>query len=146
MGVAPVFYAMPAQLRAAVVEGSHTAYMNGVHTAVLVIGIPALNDARVTLIDTVGNVVATATAVSLHRAGGQSQFSVPLQGPPARSPALRRVVDLVTADPAGPTPWPNWRGDSTSVRGTSPGCSARSWAPHRPSTSSRSASTSRSPF
>lgn len=39
--------------------------------------------------------------VYLQRAGGQSQFSVPLQGPPPRSPALRRVTDLVTADPAG---------------------------------------------
>ncbi|WP_449487592.1 MFS transporter [Streptomyces sasae] len=42
MGVAPVSDAMPAQLRAAVVEGSHTAFMNGVHTAVLVTGILAL--------------------------------------------------------------------------------------------------------
>ncbi|WP_433917690.1 GlxA family transcriptional regulator [Streptomyces canus] len=46
--------------------------------------------------------VARSLVVYLHRAGGQSQFSAPLQGPPARSPALRRVVDLVTADPAGP--------------------------------------------
>jgi transcriptional regulator GlxA family with amidase domain len=45
--------------------------------------------------------VARSLVVYLHRAGGQSQFSAPLQGPPARSPALRRVVDLVTADPAG---------------------------------------------
>ncbi|MFD9042745.1 MFS transporter [Streptomyces bottropensis] len=42
MGVAPVSDAMPAQLRAAVVEGSHTAFINGVHTAVLVTGILAL--------------------------------------------------------------------------------------------------------
>ncbi|WP_443060099.1 MFS transporter [Streptomyces sp. NBC_00444] len=42
MGVAPVSDAMPAQLRTAVVEGSHTAFMNGVHTAVLVTGILAL--------------------------------------------------------------------------------------------------------
>ena len=42
MGVAPVSDAMPAQLRAAVVEGSHTAFMNGVHTAVVVTGILAL--------------------------------------------------------------------------------------------------------
>lgn len=46
--------------------------------------------------------VAPSLVVYLHRAGGQSQFSAPLQGPPPRSPALRRVVDLVTADPAGP--------------------------------------------
>lgn len=39
--------------------------------------------------------------VYLQRPGGQSQFSSPLQGPPPRSPALRRVVDLVTADPVG---------------------------------------------
>ncbi|WP_326700645.1 MFS transporter [Streptomyces sp. NBC_01754] len=36
MGVSPVSDAMPAQLRAAVVEGSGNAFMNGVHTAVLV--------------------------------------------------------------------------------------------------------------
>ncbi|MFE0473785.1 MFS transporter [Streptomyces sp. NPDC058947] len=42
MGVAPVSEAMPAQLRAAVTEGSHTAFMNGVHTAVLVTGVLAL--------------------------------------------------------------------------------------------------------
>ena len=42
MGVAPVSDTMPAQLKAAVVEGSHTAFMNGVHTAVLVTGVLAL--------------------------------------------------------------------------------------------------------
>ncbi|MER8224441.1 MFS transporter [Streptomyces sp. NPDC094143] len=42
MGVAPVSEGMPAQLRAAVTEGSHTAFMNGVHTAVLVTGVLAL--------------------------------------------------------------------------------------------------------
>ncbi|GAA4013085.1 MFS transporter [Streptomyces plumbiresistens] len=42
MGVSPVTDAMPAQLRAAVTEGSQTAFMNGVHTAVLVTGILAL--------------------------------------------------------------------------------------------------------
>lgn len=36
MGVAPVADGMPAQLRAAVVEGSGHAFMNGVHAAVLV--------------------------------------------------------------------------------------------------------------
>lgn len=45
--------------------------------------------------------VARSLVVYLQRAGGQSQFSAPLQGSPPRSPALRRVVDLVTADPAG---------------------------------------------
>jgi transcriptional regulator GlxA family with amidase domain len=44
--------------------------------------------------------VARALVVYLQRAGGQSQFSAPLQGPPPRSPALRTIVDLVTADPA----------------------------------------------
>ncbi|MGW0424567.1 GlxA family transcriptional regulator [Streptomyces sp. NPDC003015] len=44
--------------------------------------------------------VARSLVVYLQRAGGQSQFSAPLQGPPPRSPALRRIVDLVTADPA----------------------------------------------
>jgi transcriptional regulator GlxA family with amidase domain len=39
--------------------------------------------------------------VYLQRSGGQSQFSVPLQGAPPRTPALRTVVDLVTADPSG---------------------------------------------
>lgn len=45
--------------------------------------------------------VARALVVYMQRAGGQSQFSAPLQGPPPRSPALRQVVDLVTADPQG---------------------------------------------
>ncbi|MFF4897852.1 GlxA family transcriptional regulator [Streptomyces sp. NPDC001068] len=45
--------------------------------------------------------VARALVVHLQRAGGQSQFSVPLRTPPPRSPALRRVVDMVTADPDG---------------------------------------------
>ncbi|WP_405550568.1 GlxA family transcriptional regulator [Streptomyces sp. NBC_01171] len=45
--------------------------------------------------------VARALVVYLQRAGGQSQFSAPLKGSPPRSPALRRVVDLVMAEPAG---------------------------------------------
>ncbi len=45
--------------------------------------------------------VARSMVVYLQRSGGQSQFSAPLQGPPPRSPVLRTVVDLVTADPAG---------------------------------------------
>lgn len=45
--------------------------------------------------------VARALVVDMRRAGGQSQISAPLQGPPPRSPALRRIIDLVTADPAG---------------------------------------------
>ncbi|MEU9984313.1 MFS transporter [Streptomyces sp. NPDC050856] len=39
MGVSPVTADMPAGLRAAVVEGSGQAFMNGVHTAVLVTGV-----------------------------------------------------------------------------------------------------------
>ncbi|MFE9818447.1 MFS transporter [Streptomyces sp. NBC_00236] len=38
MGVAPVSGEMPDRLRSAVVEGSHQAFMNGVHTSVLVAG------------------------------------------------------------------------------------------------------------
>ncbi|GHJ35534.1 GlxA family transcriptional regulator [Streptomyces sp. TS71-3] len=45
--------------------------------------------------------VARSLVVYLQRAGGQSQFSAPLQGPPPRSPALRRITDLVTSDPKG---------------------------------------------
>jgi transcriptional regulator GlxA family with amidase domain len=43
--------------------------------------------------------VARALVVYMQRSGGQSQFSAPLQGPPPRSPALRNVADLVTAEP-----------------------------------------------
>ncbi|MDN4613825.1 DJ-1/PfpI family protein [Leifsonia sp. F6_8S_P_1B] len=43
--------------------------------------------------------VARALVVYLQRAGGQSQFSAPLQGTAPRTPALRRIVDLVVADP-----------------------------------------------
>lgn len=45
--------------------------------------------------------VARRLVVYLQRPGGQSQFSAPLQAPPPRTPALRTVVDRVTADPAG---------------------------------------------
>ncbi|MEU3608032.1 MFS transporter [Streptomyces sp. NPDC035033] len=38
MGIAPVPDALPAALRTAVTEGSHQAFMNGVHTSVLVAG------------------------------------------------------------------------------------------------------------
>jgi transcriptional regulator GlxA family with amidase domain len=44
--------------------------------------------------------VARALVVYLQRAGGQSQFSAPLQGSPPRTPALRSIIDLVTADPS----------------------------------------------
>ena len=39
--------------------------------------------------------------VYLQRPGGQSQFSAALAGPPPRTPALRTVIDHVTADPSG---------------------------------------------
>jgi transcriptional regulator GlxA family with amidase domain len=45
--------------------------------------------------------VARALVVYMQRAGGQSQFSAPLQGPPPHSPALRTITDLVTANPRG---------------------------------------------
>ncbi|WP_433269894.1 GlxA family transcriptional regulator [Micromonospora vinacea] len=45
--------------------------------------------------------VARALVVYMQRAGGQSQFSAPLQGPPPRSATLRTVTDLVTANPRG---------------------------------------------
>jgi transcriptional regulator GlxA family with amidase domain len=44
--------------------------------------------------------VARALVVYLQRAGGQSQFSAPLSVAPPRTPALRRVVEVVTEDPA----------------------------------------------
>jgi len=45
--------------------------------------------------------VARSLVVYMQRAGGQSQFSAPLQGPPPRSPALRTIADRVAADPGG---------------------------------------------
>jgi transcriptional regulator GlxA family with amidase domain len=48
-----------------------------------------------------GREVARSLVVYLQRPGGQSQFSASLRGSPPRSPALRGVVDLVTADPSG---------------------------------------------
>ncbi|QNP68193.1 DHA2 family efflux MFS transporter permease subunit [Streptomyces roseirectus] len=42
MGVAPVSDTMPGQLKAAVVEGSHDAFMAGVHTSAVVTGVLAL--------------------------------------------------------------------------------------------------------
>ncbi|MFI6075645.1 GlxA family transcriptional regulator [Actinoplanes sp. NPDC051343] len=45
--------------------------------------------------------VARSMVVYMQRAGGQSQFSAPLEGPPPRSPALRKITDLVTANPRG---------------------------------------------
>ncbi|MEV4538551.1 DJ-1/PfpI family protein [Asanoa sp. NPDC049518] len=43
--------------------------------------------------------VARMLVVYLQRTGGQSQFSAPLQGPPPRSPMVRRITDLVSANP-----------------------------------------------
>jgi transcriptional regulator GlxA family with amidase domain len=45
--------------------------------------------------------VARRLVVYLQRPGGQSQFSAPLQAAPPKTPALRSIVDWVTADPAG---------------------------------------------
>ena len=45
--------------------------------------------------------VARMLVVYLQRPGGQSQFSAALAGPPPRTPALRTVIDHVTADPSG---------------------------------------------
>ncbi len=45
--------------------------------------------------------VARSLVVYMQRSGGQSQFSAALQGPAPRSAALRRVTDLVTANPQG---------------------------------------------
>ncbi|WP_067835743.1 GlxA family transcriptional regulator [Nocardia lijiangensis] len=46
--------------------------------------------------------VAQLLVVYMQRAGGQSQFSASLSGPAPRSPLVRKVVDLVCADPAFP--------------------------------------------
>ncbi|WP_433593791.1 GlxA family transcriptional regulator [Nocardia sp. CA-145437] len=45
---------------------------------------------------------AQLLVVYMQRAGGQSQFSASLTGPVPRSPLVRRVVDLICADPAFP--------------------------------------------
>jgi transcriptional regulator GlxA family with amidase domain len=45
--------------------------------------------------------VARRLVVYLQRPGGQSQFSAPLQTPLPRTPALRSIVERVTADPTG---------------------------------------------
>ncbi|MEV5355987.1 MFS transporter [Streptomyces sp. NPDC052693] len=63
MGVAPVSEGMPAQLRAAVTEGSHTAFMNGVHTAVLVTGVLALAGAALAVLGLRGRGGAHETKV-----------------------------------------------------------------------------------
>ncbi|MGW5317434.1 GlxA family transcriptional regulator [Nocardia thailandica] len=46
--------------------------------------------------------VAQSLVVYMQRAGGQSQFSASLSGPPPRSPLVRAVVDRICADPAYP--------------------------------------------
>ncbi|MFX0581210.1 GlxA family transcriptional regulator [Nocardia nepalensis] len=46
--------------------------------------------------------VAQSLVVYMQRAGGQSQFSASLTGPAPRSALVRRVVDLICADPASP--------------------------------------------
>ena len=44
--------------------------------------------------------VARSLVVYMKRPGGQSQFSAPLQGPPARSAAVRRATDKVAENPS----------------------------------------------
>ncbi|MGX1810591.1 GlxA family transcriptional regulator [Nocardia sp. NPDC055321] len=46
--------------------------------------------------------VAQLLVVYMQRSGGQSQFSASLTGPAPRSPLVRKVVDLICADPAFP--------------------------------------------
>ncbi|MBU3067173.1 DJ-1/PfpI family protein [Nocardia sp. NEAU-G5] len=46
--------------------------------------------------------VAQSLVVHMQRAGGQSQFSASLSGPAPRSALVRRVADLICADPAYP--------------------------------------------
>ena len=46
--------------------------------------------------------VAQSLLVHLQRAGGQSQFSAALQAPPAQTPLVRTVTDLVSAHPGRP--------------------------------------------
>jgi hypothetical protein len=42
MGIAPVSDAMPARLKEAVVDGSHHAFLSGLHTAALTTGVLCL--------------------------------------------------------------------------------------------------------
>ncbi|MEV4804388.1 GlxA family transcriptional regulator [Nonomuraea sp. NPDC049421] len=44
--------------------------------------------------------VARSLVMFMQRPGGQSQFSAPLEVRPPRTPTLRRVVDLIAAQPA----------------------------------------------
>ncbi|MFI6866435.1 GlxA family transcriptional regulator [Nocardia sp. NPDC050406] len=46
--------------------------------------------------------VAQLLVVYMQRSGGQSQFSALLTGPVPRSPLVRKVIDLICADPAFP--------------------------------------------
>lgn len=50
----------------------------------------------------IGRRVAQSLLVYMQRAGGQSQFSAALTGPLPRSPLVRKVADLIWADPAYP--------------------------------------------
>lgn len=44
--------------------------------------------------------VARSLVMFMQRPGGQSQFSAPLEVKPPRTPTLRRIVDLIAAQPA----------------------------------------------
>jgi transcriptional regulator GlxA family with amidase domain len=75
-------------------------------------GISAGIDLALALVEAdYGPALARATArelvVFLQRPGGQSQFSVALETPPARSDPLRVVTETVVADPAGDHTLPN---------------------------------------
>ncbi|MGY4745438.1 MFS transporter [Streptomyces sp. ATMOS53] len=111
MGVAPVSDAMPAQLRAAVVEGSHTAFMNGVHTAVLVTGVLALMGAALAAFGLRGRKDGTqentehteheAKVASPAAAAVRSSAGVPVSGHVVgaeSAPVRRAVITLISLD------------------------------------------------
>ena len=106
MGVAPVSDAMPAQLRAAVVEGSHTAFMNGVHTAVLVTGVLALVGAALAAFGLRGREDGTQEntehdAKVPSPAAVRSSTGVPVSGHvigAESAPVPRAVITLISLD------------------------------------------------
>ncbi|MGW2521575.1 MFS transporter [Streptomyces sp. NPDC001617] len=102
MGVAPVSDGMPAQLRAAVVEGSHTAFMNGVHTAVLVTGILALVGAALAAFGLRGREDGTQEHTE-HDAKVPSPAAVPAAAS-IRSPAGVPVSGHVIGAESAPVP------------------------------------------
>ncbi|MFD6170966.1 MFS transporter [Streptomyces coeruleorubidus] len=89
MGVAPVSDAVPAQLRTAVVEGSHTAFMNGVHTAVLVTGVLALLGAALAAFGIRGRKDEDDDNVASPAAPATDTAPVPATTSGAAAPAVR---------------------------------------------------------